>query len=158
MRLGVGERERRAPRATEHLPALDAEVLAQLLDIVDEMPCRVLIDASMRRGAAAATLVEQHDAVAVRVVIATHDGGGTAARSAMQQQGGVAARVAAFLVVELVQCGNLEPARAVGSDLRIKAEAFAGRYLTLIHGVAILHHGAPVGEWMLLARRLGPPS
>jgi len=56
-----------------------------------------------------------------------------------------------------VQGGNLESARAVGSDLRIKAEAFAGRYLTLIHGVAILNDGAPIGEWILLAGGSGAP-
>src|SRR2546421_12346471 len=33
MRLGVSQAERAAPRATEHLPALDAEVLAQLFDV-----------------------------------------------------------------------------------------------------------------------------
>jgi rhodanese-related sulfurtransferase len=63
MRLGIGERERRAPGAAEHLPALDVEMLAELLDVVDEMPGGVFVDAGMRRGAAAAALVELHDAV-----------------------------------------------------------------------------------------------
>ena len=46
MRLGVSERERRAPGAAEHLPALDAEMLAQPLHVVDEMPGGVLLEAA----------------------------------------------------------------------------------------------------------------
>ena len=44
VRLRVGERERAAPRAAEHLPALDAEVLAQPLDVGDEVPGGVVLE------------------------------------------------------------------------------------------------------------------
>ena len=44
MRLGIGERERRPPRAAEHLPALDAEMLAQTLDVVDQIPGGVRLE------------------------------------------------------------------------------------------------------------------
>src|SRR5262249_42605795 len=111
--LGVSERERCAPGPTEHLPALDAEMLAQLFDIGDEVQGGVLVDAGMRRRAAAATLVEQDDAIAFGIVIPPHYGGGTAPGSAMQHNGGLSARIAALLIIELVQSGNLEPARAV---------------------------------------------
>jgi hypothetical protein len=42
--LGVGEGEGAAPRAAEDLPALDAEVLAQALDVVDEVPGGVVLE------------------------------------------------------------------------------------------------------------------
>jgi hypothetical protein len=61
--LGIGERQGRAPRAAEHLPALDGEVLAQPLDVIDEVPGGVFFQRSVRRRAPAAPLVEQDDAV-----------------------------------------------------------------------------------------------
>src|SRR4029077_16451824 len=146
MRLGIGKRKRRAPGAAKHLPALDVEELAELLDVVNEMPGGVFVDARMRRGAPAAPLVEQHDAVTRRIVIAAHHGGGASAGAAMQQHGGLAVRIAAFLEVKLMQRGNLESSRAVGDDLGEEAQALPGGCLTLIHAVAILHDGAPVGE------------
>src|SRR6478672_3813369 len=155
MGLGVGERKCRAPGAAEHLPALYSEMLAQLLDIVDEMPGGVLVDAGMRRRAPASALVEQHDAVAVRIVIASHDGGRAAAGAAMQQHGGFAVGISAFLVVKFVKGRDLEPSRAVRNDLRIEAVALADRILTLIHVVPILHDGAPLWEGRLLACRGG---
>ena len=36
--LGIGEGESGAPGSAEHLPALNAEVLADLLDVGDEVP------------------------------------------------------------------------------------------------------------------------
>src|SRR2546430_13134851 len=36
--LGVGKRKRRAPRAAEHQPAFDPEMLAQTLDVFHQMP------------------------------------------------------------------------------------------------------------------------
>jgi hypothetical protein len=42
VRLGVGERQRAAPRSAEDEPALDLEVLAQPLDVGDEVGGRVV--------------------------------------------------------------------------------------------------------------------
>ena len=64
--LGVGERERRAPRPTENQPALDAEVFAQLLHVGDEMPGRVVDEARVGAAAPASALVEHHDPVTPR--------------------------------------------------------------------------------------------
>ena len=48
VRLRVGERERAAPRAAEDLPALDAEVRAERLDVGDQMPGGVVDEATRR--------------------------------------------------------------------------------------------------------------
>ena len=125
VRLGVGERERRAPRAAEHLPALDAEVLAQRLDVGDEVPGRVVVEARVRRALAAAALVEQHDAVARRIEEAAHLRVGPAARPAVQEHRRLAVRVAALLEVELVDVGDAQKARAVRFDRWIKSPACA---------------------------------
>ena len=63
MRLGIGERQRRAPGAAEHQPFVEAAHLAQPLDVGDEMPGRVGLQRGMRRRLAAAALVEQDDVV-----------------------------------------------------------------------------------------------
>src|SRR4029077_2918539 len=118
------------------------------------MPGGVLINAGMRRRAAAAALVEQHHAVAIGIVIAPHDGGRAATGAAMQQNGGLAVGIAAFLVIKLVEPGDLEPSRAVRNDLRIEAKALADRILTLIHVAPILHEGARLGSedyWLAAA-------
>ena len=63
MRLGIGERKRRTPRPTEHLPALDAQVLADFLDVSDQVPGGVGLQGCVRRALSAAALVEVDDAV-----------------------------------------------------------------------------------------------
>ena len=49
MGLGIGERQARAPRAAEHLPALDAEMAADLLHVGDEVPGGVLAELGIGR-------------------------------------------------------------------------------------------------------------
>src|SRR4029079_19393241 len=108
----------RAPRAAEHLAALDGEVLAQPLDVIDEVPGGVFFQRSVRRRAPAAPLVEQYDAVSARIVIAPHHRVNAAARAAMQQHGGLADRRAAFLEIHLAQVGDLAAARPARSPPR----------------------------------------
>ena len=144
MRLRVSQRQRRAPGAPEHLPALDAEMLAQALDVVDQMPSRVLFERRVRRRASAATLIEEHDPVARRIVVAAHDRVGAAAGPAVQKHGGFSGLAAAFLVIELVQGRDLEPSGAVGSDLGIKRQPRAVSGSAFVYVVLFLHRsGAP---------------
>lgn len=65
VRLRIGERQRRAPRSSKDDPAVDAEVLSQLLDVLYEMPGRVLLKRGVRGRLSRASLVEQ-DAAVVR--------------------------------------------------------------------------------------------
>src|SRR4029079_792703 len=150
MRLRIGECERRAPGAAEHLPALDLEMLAELLDVVDEMPGGVFLDAGCGGQAPASALIEEDNGVARRIVIAAHHRGRAAARAAMQQHRWLAVRVAAFLVIELVQGRDLEPPGAIGNDFWVKAQAAARLRLALIHGEAILHDFRACWERRLL--------
>src|ERR1043166_5483397 len=50
MSFGISERQRAAPRAPEYLPLLDAKMLAQLLNVRNQMPRRVVFERSMRRA------------------------------------------------------------------------------------------------------------
>ncbi len=99
---GVGDAEGAAPRAAEHLPAVDAEVLAQALDVGDEVPGGVVVERGERLALAAAALVEQDDAVARRVEEAPVLGVGAAAGPAVQEHHRLAGAVARLLEVEVV--------------------------------------------------------
>ena len=83
--LRVGQRQRRAPGAAEHQPALDPQMRAQRLDVGDQVPGGVLAQLGVRAARAAAALIEQHDAVAPRIEEAPHAGIGAAARAAVQE-------------------------------------------------------------------------
>ena len=63
MRLGIRERERRAPRSAEHLPAGDGQMVAQPFDVGDEVPCGVGVERGVGLTLAAASLIEVDDAV-----------------------------------------------------------------------------------------------
>jgi hypothetical protein len=120
VRLRIRQAERAAPRATEHLPALDAEVRAQLLDVAHQMPGGVFLQARERRAAAAAALIEQHDAIARGIKEAPLLGLRAAARSAVQEHDRLALGVAALLEVELVQRRDGQPPTTIGFDLRVQ--------------------------------------
>jgi len=71
---GIGEGERRAPRAAEDLPLVDAEFFADRLDVGDQVPGGVVLEACGRLALAAPALVEQHDAIFLRVEELAHLG------------------------------------------------------------------------------------
>ena len=119
MRLGIGERQRRAPRAAEDEPALDGEHLPQPLDIGDEMPGGVGVERCVRGRAPAAALVEQEYPVASRVEKAAVIGDAAAARPAVQEHGRLAVRIAAQLPGEPVAVADIEVAAVIGLDRRI---------------------------------------
>ena len=70
VRLGVGQRKGAAPAPAEDDPPVDAEVLAQLLDVRHEIPGRVLPELREGCALAAAALVVQHDAPLLRIEVA----------------------------------------------------------------------------------------
>src|SRR3546814_18020174 len=63
MRLGIGERQGRAPGTAEHLPAHDAEVVAQALHVGGQMRRGVFRNLPQGRRAPGTALVEHDDAV-----------------------------------------------------------------------------------------------
>src|SRR6201999_4104864 len=99
--------------SAEHQPALDAEVLAQALDVGHQMPGRVLDQAGARPAAAAAALIEYHDAVVVRIEELAGALVGTRAGTAMQEQRGLARGIAALFVVDLVHVRDTQIALLV---------------------------------------------
>ena len=119
MLLGVGQGQRAAPAATEHLPALELQMLAELLDVGDQIPRRVLRDLGVRRALTAAALIEDHDAVARRIEEPAHRGTLAAAGSAMQEHDRFAIRSPRLLIRDLVQRRDLEAARFVGLERRV---------------------------------------
>ena len=67
MRLRIGQRQRRAPGAADHHPALEAEFLADHLHVRDQMRQRVVLAAALGAAAAGAALVEQHGVEALGI-------------------------------------------------------------------------------------------
>ena len=102
MSLGIGERQGRTPGSAEDLPALNAQVLADFLDIGDEVPGGVCFERRVGRALAAAALVKIHDAVFFGVEEAALFGLGAAAGTAVQKNHRLARGVTAFLEVDLV--------------------------------------------------------
>jgi hypothetical protein len=114
--LGVGERERAAPGAAEHQPAVDGEGFSQGLDVGDQVLGGVVGELAQRRRAARSALVEQHDAVVGRVEEAPVVERQAGARAAVQEQGRPARRIAADLPVHDVGGVEGERARLQGLD------------------------------------------
>ena len=98
-------------------------MLAEPLDILDQVPGRVGLEAGMRRRAAAAALVEQGDVVARGIELAAMIGAAAGAGAAMQHHRRLALRIAALLPVERVAVADVEPAGPVGLDRRIEGAA-----------------------------------
>src|SRR5580698_945834 len=124
MGLRIRQRQRRAPRAAEYLPALDAQVLADTLDVRHQVPGGVAVQLRMWRGLAAATLVEQHDAVNRRVEEASAFRTGTAARTTMQEYHRLTLWITALLVIDRMQRRHRQEADIVSLDFRVQGATF----------------------------------
>src|SRR5205085_11455347 len=118
MRHRVREPERAAPTAAEHDPAPNAEILADLLDIADQVPGRVLPQLGMRRAPAGAALVEQRHAIMAGIEEAPITGREPAAGPAVQEEHRHTFGIADLLDIDRVEVGDLEALRAIGLDLR----------------------------------------
>ena len=125
---GVGQRQGRTPGAAEHGPLLDAEVLAQALDVLDQAPGGVVLQTGVRARTSAAALVEQRHAPLRRIEEAPHGRIDRPARTAVQDYAGLAAWVAAFFVVDFVRPARLHPAERERLDLAEEATAANGTH------------------------------
>ena len=76
---------------------------AQALNVGHEMPGRVSGELCKGRRLAGAALVEQHDAIHERIKVRAVKCGNAAAGTAVQHNDGLALRIAALLIVQLVQ-------------------------------------------------------
>ena len=116
--LGVSQCERRAPGAAEEDHALDSEVPAQVLDILDEVLSCIFPELAERTAAAGSPLVVQNHAKAVRISPTAVLGAATGARAAVEDEQRLPTRVAGLLVIDLVDSTDAEVARMKGPDLR----------------------------------------
>ena len=117
---GIGESQRRAPGAAKDLPALDPDHLAQALDIGDEVPGRVGLQAGMGRRAPASALVEDEDVVARRIEEPAMKRARAAAGPAMQKDDRLGALRAAALPIDPVTVSHVQHAGLIRFDRRIE--------------------------------------
>src|SRR3984885_1131301 len=141
MTLRIRERQRRAPGAAKYHPALEPQMRAQRLQIAYQVPGAVLVQFGMRTTGAAATLVEQHDAIALGIEEATHRGVGRAAGAAVQEHDRFSFRIAALLVIQFVQPGDAQVRLVKRPYRRIervggRAAGGGGAFGTAVAGVA----------------------
>src|SRR5204863_10018340 len=94
MYFAISERQCRTPGAAENEPLLDAEMLAQLLHVSDQMRCGVVAYFAERRRSPGAALIEDHDAVVRRIEEPTVIGGTAGTGSAMEKDDGYTMRIA----------------------------------------------------------------
>ena len=102
MRLRIGQRQRRAPGAAHHHPALEAELFADRLHVRDQVRQRVVLAAALGAAAAGAALVEQHGMKTLGIEQPAMIGLAAAPGSAMQVDRGNAALAADALDIDLV--------------------------------------------------------
>ena len=157
MGLGVGEPEGGAPGSAEHLPALDAEVLAHPLEVGDEMPRGVHPEVGavgdVGRAPPTAPLVDEHDPVRGRVEHPPVRGGDAPAGPAVDEHDGLAVGVAAGLPVQGLPVADVEHPRGVRLGLRVRRAARCGLGPCVGPGAGV--HGPVLGG---AHRKLCPAS
>ena len=121
MRLRIGQRQRRAPGAADHHPALKAEFFADRLHVRDQMRQRVVFAAALWAAAAGAALVEQHGMKALGIEQPAMIRLAAAAGPAMQVDRGDAAVAADALDIDLVAVADRRavPRSAAQKDRRV---------------------------------------
>ena len=110
MGLGIGKAERRTPGPAEHHPFLMPCHFAKGLDVGDEMPGGIGLEARERGRAPAAALVEQQYVVERGIELLALRGTVPAAGAAMKENSRLAAGRAAALPIDAVAVANVEHA------------------------------------------------
>ena len=115
------------------------QLLADALDVGDEVPGGVVLDAGVRARPAAAALVEQDHPVVRRVEEPPHPRRAAAARPAVQHHHRRAVGPAALLDIDPVAAGHLHHLLAERLDRRIESAAGAGAGVArvFLHGRTI---------------------
>jgi hypothetical protein len=152
--LGVGEDERRAPRAALQQPPLDSEVLAQELHVPEQVLGRVHAHVGGRiarvgRAPSAAALVEDDDAVAVGVeptAVAPHQ---PRPRPAVHDRGRLPVGVATGLPVDVVPVADVQQPLPV----RLADRERPGHVAILARGVLSAHGRRADGDGHVLLQR-----
>ncbi len=121
VRLGVGEQQGRAPRAAGHVPLLEAQMLAQPVEVGDQKVRVVVVDAGIGLGFAGTALVVGDDVERLGVEEAVAVGRRARARPAVQVDDRDAVEVAVLFIRDGVfAVGGLDLAHATRLAFRIK--------------------------------------
>src|SRR5438093_7306291 len=119
MRFRIGQRQSRTPGAAENDPALDAELLPQSFDVLDQQRRGVFARLAERPRTAGPALVENDDPVVARIEEATVSRVGAGARPAMEEHNRHTGGLADLLPIYLVQGSNRQHARLVRLNFRV---------------------------------------
>jgi hypothetical protein len=103
------------------LPSVDAEVLAQCLNVGNQMPRGIFLQTGMWRRTAAATLIEKDDAVGRRIKVSPKNGLAAAAWSAMKKHHRFAIGITALLEVEFMAARHFHAVGHEGFYNRVEA-------------------------------------
>src|SRR6056297_50180 len=120
MALRIDKGQCGAPAAAKDDPVIDSERIADAFDIRHEVPRRIVLDTRMRLGAPASALIEQDDAIYVRVEIPPHCRAAPSAGPAMQDDNGQSIGVSRLLDINLVCRPQLEKTTNVWFNRRVK--------------------------------------
>ena len=101
-------------------------MLANALDVGDEIPRRIVCEFGARRGTSASALIEQHDAVVLRIEEAPAFRIASRAGATVQKHNRLAVRIAALLVIQRMQIRHGEHAVIVGLDIGIQRAKLLG--------------------------------
>ena len=118
MCLGIGQRERRTPRAARHNPLLDPEVIAQLFDVFDQQLGVIECDARVGLRQSGTALIIHDEIVGRGIVEAPRRSIQACTLSAMQVEHRQPFRIAAFLIVEVIALPEVNSA-AIADQLSI---------------------------------------
>ena len=113
MAFGVGQGQRAAPRSAKHQPAVDLQVPAQRLHVIDELPGGVALQVGrratgVRRASSTAALIEQHDAIRRRIEQSAMPRRAAGTGPAVHHQRRLATRIAARLPVDADAVANIQ--------------------------------------------------
>src|SRR6266478_1605995 len=131
MRLSISQRECAAPRPTKDLPLVYRQVFTQFLNIRHKIPSRILFERRMRRALPRSALIEQHNAISIRIVklpILRHE---STTRPTMQKHHRLAVWIATLLVIDLVNVRHFQTAGVVGFDWIVKGSEFWHEHILL---------------------------
>ena len=123
---GICDGQARTPGAAEDDPLLHAEMSTQSFHVAHQGRGIVPLEAAARQAAAAASLVEQHDARRGRIEEPTLQRGGATARAAVQHHDGESTRIAAYFIVDAMPLADIEQALVVRFYRRVEEARVEG--------------------------------
>src|SRR5262249_761512 len=97
-----------SPRTAKDHPLFNSKMLAQQLDVRDQMPGRVFFQGSMRNAIACPSLIEQYNSIGFRVEEAAIVCDQSGARAAVKKDNRLTVWIPALLVVNVMDVRYLQ--------------------------------------------------